>query len=476
MSTIERLSPRVDRARLAQHDAGPLRRPSFGPIRRRLHPPMFHFRCVFTRCLAAASFLAVLPLPGQPVQELSLEAALDAVDQTSLNVLLSREALAQAIAASQQSRADLLPSVTLDATQRRARSASIGSTLARTGVSNRFDLGVSGQLRLLDPQNIASYQASRVAIDVAKLDVEAARESALATVAAAYFQHLRNLARMDVITSDITRAEALLDLAERQANAGVATQIDVTRAQAVLATAEQDRLQQETVVAESEFLLERLLDLPLDAALELVPVELPREEPPQDTSSLEQTAFEQRADYLRAQRALEQTDLEVRAARFNRLPSLALQGSYGEASETPFNGEESTIWSASAAVSLPVFDGLRTGALTRLALSRRRAQELRLRDLEQAVSIEVRLALQNVRSRLAQVAVAETSLRLAEDELRLALTRFEQGVADNREIIEAQNRLVIAGDNRVEAIYQYNVSRVELARARGSVRGLVGEP
>ena len=124
-------------------------------------------------------------------------------------------------------------------------------------------------------------------------------------------------------------------------------------------------------------------------------------------------------------------------------------------------------------MSLPVFDGLRTGALTRLALSRRRAQELRLRDLEQAVSIEVRLALQNVRSRLAQVAVAETSLRLAEDELRLALTRFEQGVADNREIIEAQNRLVIAGDNRVEAIYQYNVSRVELARARGSVRGLV---
>lgn len=433
------------------------------------------FSSFSSRCLLTATLLAPAVSHGQAVRELSLSGALDAVEQASLSVLLSRETLAQAIATSQQSRANLLPNVTIDATQRRARSASIGSTLARTGVSNRFDIGVSGQLNLLDPQNIAAYQAARVAVDVARLDVEAARETALATVAAAYFQHLRNLARMDVIVSDISRAEALLDLAERQADAGVATQIDVTRAQAVLAAAEQDRLQQETVVAESEFQLERLLGLPLDESLQLVPVQLPREAPPQDSVSLEATAFEQRADYLRARRSLEQNDLEVRAARYNRLPSLALQGSYGEASETPFNGDESTIWSASAAVSLPVFDGLRTGALTRLAMSRRRAQELRLRDLEHAISIEVRLALQNVRSRFAQIEVAETSLQLAQDELQLALTRFEQGVADNREIIEAQNRLVIAGDNRVEAIYQYNLSRVELARARGSVRDLVAD-
>lgn len=424
--------------------------------------------------LAAA--VAGAPLRAQPAGVLTLEEALAAVDQASLSVLLSREALAQAIANAQQSRANLLPNVSLDATQRRARSASIGSTLARTGVSNRFDLGLSGQLNLLDPQNIAAYQAARVAVDVAELDVEAARETALATVAAVYFQHLRNLARMDVIESDIARAEALLELAERQTSAGVATQIDVTRAQAELAAAQQDRLQQQTVVAESEFQFERLLGLPLDPPLQLAPFALRRQEPPEFNGGFETTAFEQRADYLRARRALEQTQLEVRAARFNRLPSLALQGSFGEASETPFNGNETNIWSASAALSLPIFDGLRTGALTRLAQSRRRAQELRLRDLEQAISIEVRLALQNARSRFAQIEVAETSLRLAEDELRLAQTRFEQGVADNREIIEAQNRLVIAGDNLVEAIYQYNLSRVELARARGSVRLVLQEP
>ena len=59
--------------------------------------------------------------------------------------------------------------------------------------------------------------------------------------------------------------------------------------------------------------------------------------------------------------------------------------------------------------------------------------------------------------------------------MRLAQQRYQQGVADNREVVEAQNRLAIADDNFVEAIYQYNLSRVELARARGDVRSVLAE-
>ena len=126
----------------------------------------------------------------------------------------------------------------------------------------------------------------------------------------------------------------------------MATQIDVTRAEALLATAVQDGLQQETVVQQSELQLKRLLGLPLPPPLRLVPVMLKREPPVEFSAMLEETALELRQDYQRARRLLDQTELEVKAARFNRLPALALTGSYGEASETPFNGDESTVWSA----------------------------------------------------------------------------------------------------------------------------------
>ena len=48
-------------------------------------------------------------------------------------------------------------------------------------------------------------------------------------------------------------------------------------------------------------------------------------------------------------------------------------------------------------------------------------------------------------------------------------------MADNREIIDAQNSLAVASDNVVEAYYQYNLSRVTLARISGDVRLVLNE-
>ena len=126
-------------------------------------------------------------------------------------------------------------------------------------------------------------------------------------------------------------------------------------------------------------------------------------------------------------------------------------------------------------MTIPVFDGLRTGADRRVALAQLRQQELRVRALELQIPAELRLAAQDARSRNAQVTVADRSLSLAQEQLRLAQIRFEGGAIDNREVIEAQNALAVASDTRLEAVYQYNLSRVELARAKGDVRAILNE-
>ena len=100
---------------------------------------------------------------------------------------------------------------------------------------------------------------------------------------------------------------------------------------------------------------------------------------------------------------------------------------------------------------------------------------MRLHTLELQISAELLLARQDAGSRNAQITVAEKSLRLAKEQLALAQERYRQGVADNREVVEAQTSLAIADDNFVEAVYQYNLSRVELARAKGDVRTVLAE-
>ena len=66
-------------------------------------------------------------------------------------------------------------------------------------------------------------------------------------------------------------------------------------------------------------------------------------------------------------------------------------------------------------------------------------------------------------------------MELSEEELILARTRFTQGVADNREIIDAQAALADANDEMIETLYQYDLSRLSLARAKGDVRLLLSD-
>ncbi|KXU33984.1 hypothetical protein AXK12_08070 [Cephaloticoccus capnophilus] len=400
-------------------------------------------------------------------REFTLGEALGVVSQSSLEVLISREAVTQAIEAQRQTRSGLLPRVTLDAAQRRSQVATLGGA-PQPSPSNRFDGALNARLDLVNPVNLARYSAARAAVTVAQLGEAGTRQAILAAVAETYFAHLRNLERTRVLEDNIARAQRLLELATHQLNAGVATQIDVTRAEALVVVAEQALIQQGTVVHSSELALKRLLAFDnMHAPLALAPFELPRALPSRRRDEGE--VFAHRAELRAARALLEQNLIEIRAARSNRLPSLALVGNYGYASAVAFNGDERKAWTTSAAVSVPIFDGAQTRAMTRQARSRHRAQTLRVRSLENQVSAEHQLAMQDAASRLAQIGVAETQLALAREELDLAEKRFEQGVADNREIIEAQGRLATAEDNLVEAIFLYNVSRVELARAQGEV-------
>lgn len=420
-------------------------------------------------------WLAAAGLGLAQTQSLTLEEALARVERTSLTVLISRESIAQAMEQSVRARSSLLPQVTFDATQRRNRSAAVGAAVVRAGVSSRFDAQLNARLDLLNPETIATYQASRLAVAVAQLGEAQVRQSVMAAVAESYFVHLRNLERITVLDDNVARARALRDLAQHQLDAGVATQIDVTRANAQVAVAVQARLQQDTVVQGSELRLKQLLDLDMQKPLTLAAFTVRRTAPGVFTPIETTQVFDRRSDMQSARRLLDQNELEVKAARYGRLPSLALIGSYGEATERVLDGGGATTWSSSIALSLPLFDGSRTKSLTNFALSRRRVQELRVRDLENQISAELQLARQDAASRYAQISVAETGLALAREEMELARQRFAQGVADNREIIEAQGRLVEAGDNVVEAVYRYNVSRVELARVRGDVSRVLAD-
>lgn len=411
------------------------------------------------------------------VMNLSMADTFKRVESANLGVLLSQEGVIQAIEASNRSRSAILPRVDIDVGGSRSKflvsQGDDGTPV--TSTLNSFTAKLVGSYTLIDPTTRAIYEASKLGITVAEYQRELALQTVLGASAQVYYTHMRNLARMTLVESNIERAKVLLDLSRTQVEAGVATQIDLTRSQAQLATEEQDKLQQETVVIESELLLKQILNLPPRTEVNLIPFrkdETFASIPPAGTA---EEAFAQRSDYQQATEELEQNKLEKRASNWQRFPTLNIFGEYGYGTFELFDLEGEDTWLVGIGLNMPIFDGFQIESNKRLADSRIRAQELRIKDLENQIRSELAFAVQDARSRLAQIAVAEKNQNLAGEELHLALIRFEQGVADNREVIDAQNAVARANDNLVQAIFLYNLARLELARVRGEVRTILRE-
>jgi len=81
----------------------------------------------------------------------------------------------------------------------------------------------------------------------------------------------------------------------------------------------------------------------------------------------------------------------------------------------------------------------------------------------------VKTALLNLQSARNEVQVASLGVRLSKEEVDQARDRFRAGVANNIEVIQAQDSLARANDNEIAALYRFNQARADLARAIGQM-------
>lgn len=118
---------------------------------------------------------------------------------------------------------------------------------------------------------------------------------------------------------------------------------------------------------------------------------------------------------------------------------------------------------------VPIFDGGRRDARRAESGSQLRTERIRTKDLKQQMELDLRIAFDNLISAELQVKASEEGLQLAEKELEQAQRRYQAGVTNSLEVTDAQTRLIRARDNRISAVFQHNLSRLDLGTAMGTV-------
>jgi len=421
--------------------------------------------------LAAASAEEAAASFAEPLQ-LDVNAVIERVRAQNLQVLIEKESVQRALQSMYQERASLLPSIELNARQTRSKLSRgfVGDSFDPVYVNN-FDARFTGTQTLFDVQRFADYRIARLNYDISQLNYEAALQDVLESALSLYFAHLRDLRALELSDGTIRRDQELYDLTVDQFDAGVATKIDITRAEVELARARRLYLQNQTNVQDSGLRFKVLLDIDLAQPIELdrSPMRAVRHAPDLSDVTAKQAGSIQRPEVRSAREQLAQAQLARKAAQLQRLPTLELFGEWGYSSDEAFDGNESEAWMVGIQLSMPIFEGFRITAEAREARAAVRQNEYRLKDIENTVAREFEFARLNLESRFAQIGIASEEERLALDELELARERYREGLADNRELIDAQQRLDESEDGYVQSVYLYLLSRIAFARAAGQV-------
>ena len=373
-------------------------------------------------------------------------------------------------------RADLLPQANFRASESVNRvnvKAQFGGLPLFPGIPGHigpyelFSAGPSFGGSVFDFSLWRRYKASVSNVDAAKAQSLSTRESVILLVVSQYIGTLRAVANVEASRSRVELAQALYDQAADLQKEGVGTGIDTLRANVELQNEKQRLIEAENDRDSSLFGLSKLLNLDprqkIGLADSLSFFETPQ---PEVDASIDQ-ALSARQEWKALEADEKVAKYEKQSVQYQRLPAVRFDGYWEYFGTMPSNGIPTYQYTGS--LNFPLITGGRIKAqVTKADLEIQKVEQQKA-DLRNQIALDVKTSLLNLRSARNEVQVADLGVKLAQDEVAQARDRFNAGVANNIEVISAQDSLSRANDNQILALYRFNQARADYARAIGQM-------
>jgi outer membrane protein TolC len=417
------------------------------------------------------------PLPGNApsgVMRLTLDQAVSLALKQNPTAQIAILTAAESVQDKNVARAALLPQANLsvtDTVERINLQAFLGARIPgfseHAGPFQVFSAGPAFSAPVFDLTLFRRYQAARETANASKADSLSTREQVILLVVSQYIGTLRAVANVEASESRVELAQALYDQAADVQKEGVGTGIDTLRANVELQNEKQRLLEAEADRDTSLFGLSRLLNLDPRQAIELGDSLSFFDTPQPEVVSSIDSALAERQEWKALEEQLKSAGLQKKASSESRLPKVDFTGNWAYLGGSSTTGIPT--YNYEAAVSVPLFTGGRIHAeIVRADLEIQKLQQQEA-DLRNQIALDVKTALINLDSARNQVAVANLGVQLSKEEVDQARDRFKAGVANNIEVIQAQDSLARANDNQIAALYRFNQARADYARSIGQM-------
>ena len=346
-------------------------------------------------------------------------------------------------------------------------------SLVASRLWDRFGQGIVVNQLITDSGRTRNLVASsRLDAQASSQTFEATRYDVLLRVNQAYFDALRAQGLVKVADETVAARQLLVDQVTELAQNKLRSQLDVSYASVYLAQAKLLQIRTQAGVEQAFAELTRALGLDQQQPFKLNDEPLPAS-PPANSAEMVAQAFQQRPE-LAGSRLERQSAYKFELAeRDLAYPTVSLIGVGGF---IPYIHQLTTqtvppeYESAAVNVEIPIFNGGLFGARRDAARFKAQAADQKVRDLEQSIARDVRVAWSDADTAYHQLDVTAELLRQATMALDLAQGRYNLGLSSIVELTQAQLNLTQAEVESLSAKYDYQRSYAGLRYAAGLLR------
>jgi outer membrane protein TolC len=299
-------------------------------------------------------------------------------------------------------------------------------------------------------------------------------------VTQAYWDLVFAIENKKVKDQSLEVAVRLLEDTRRKLDRGLAARIDVTQAEAGVASQQEGILTAEAAVYSAGDRLKRLVDPALlREDVLLTPVDAPRV---QGAELEERTAVDRGMEEAMARRPeirqlrtqLLSQDATIAQAQNNLLPRLDLVGQGGlngtegtfSASNKDVRGGDFYNWSVLLSFEYALEQSSARGTLNRVELEKRR-YILQARNLENQILVEVRDAVRSIKTDEKRIEATRRARILSQEQLDGEIARNEHGLSTTFRVLDVQKDLVQARTNELKALIDYHLDESRLLQVTG---------
>jgi outer membrane protein TolC len=301
---------------------------------------------------------------------------------------------------------------------------------------------------------------------IANLDVQRTRNDVVLQVKQAFYDVLRAQELVRVAEESLRNAEVRRKLAQAAVDAGVSPKLDVMRAEAAVAAAQQAVITARNALQLAKSAFNNVLGRRVDEPVELLPVD---EQVPEsaDFNQYLQEALAKRPEMIQANLGISLAEKQITAAKRDQLPTVVVRGQWDFNLKTSTFQPRESSFTTIAAVQFKIWDSGQTQGRVEQARADVDKAKITIENVREGIALEVRNAYLGLQEAREKVAVAEKGLQAATESLRVARLRYEAGVSNQLELSDAELAYTQAEQNLVNARYDLRVAWARLEKAMG---------